>query len=98
MADFSSDIFTPNPPADTSAVQRTQGADFASDIFAPPIPRQGAKAPRNIPPKAIAEPSRAASVSTAFMGGIPTEKQAAINTLLKLVVSLQIDMQLLVAI
>jgi hypothetical protein len=79
MADFSSDIFTPNPPADTSAVQRTQGADFASDIFAPPIPRQGAKAPRNIPPKAIAEPSRAASVSTAFMGGIPTEKQAAIN-------------------
>jgi hypothetical protein len=79
MADFSSDIFTPNPPADTSAVQRTQGADFSSDIFAPPIPRQGAKTPRNIPPKAIAEPSRAASVSTSFMGGIPTEKKAAIN-------------------
>jgi hypothetical protein len=79
MADFSSDIFTPNPPADTSAVQRTQGADFSSDIFAPPIPRQGAKAPRNIPPKAISDPSRAASVSTSFMGGIPTDKKAAIN-------------------
>jgi len=79
MADFSSDIFTPNPPADTSAVQRTQGADFSSDIFAPSIPREGAKAPRNIPPKAISDPSRAASVSTSFMGGIPTEKKAAIN-------------------
>jgi hypothetical protein len=79
MADFSSDIFTPNPPADTTAVEKPRGADFSSDIFAPAIPRQGARTPRNIPPKAIADPSRAASVSTSFMGGIPTDKKAAIN-------------------
>lgn len=79
MADFSSDIFTPNPPADTTAVEKPRGADFSSDIFAPAIPRQGARTPRNIPPKAISDPSRAASVSTSFMGGIPTDKRAAIN-------------------
>lgn len=79
MADFSSDIFTPNPKLDVTATERPANVDFASDIFAPAIPKQGAKAPRNIPPKAIADPSRAASVSTSFMGGIPTDKKAAIN-------------------
>jgi hypothetical protein len=31
------------------------------------------------PPVAISDPSRAASAGTAFMGGVPTDKQAAIN-------------------
>ena len=79
MADFSSDIFTPNPKLDVTATERPANVDFASDIFAPAIPREGASAPRKVPPKAIADPSRAASVSTSFMGGIPTDKKAAIN-------------------
>jgi hypothetical protein len=77
--DFASKLFSANPPVDTTATEKPQSVDFASELFAPAIPRQGAKAPRNIPPKAISDPSRAASVSTSFMGGIPTEKQAAIN-------------------
>jgi hypothetical protein len=77
--DFASELFSARPPVDTTATEKPQPVDFASELFAPAIPKQGAKAPRNIPPKAIAEPSRAASVSTSFMGGIPTEKQAAIN-------------------
>lgn len=79
MADFSSDIFTPNPKLDVTATERPANVDFASDIFAPAIPREGASAPRKVPPKAISDPSRAASVSTSFMGGIPTDKKAAIN-------------------
>jgi hypothetical protein len=82
MADkinFADELFAAKPPVDTTATEKPQRVDFASELFAPPIPRQGAKAPRNIPPKAISDPSRAASVSTSFMGGIPTEKQAAIN-------------------
>ena len=77
--DFASELFSPRPPVDTTATEKPQPVDFASELFAPAIPKQGAKAPRNIPPKAISDPSRAASVSTSFMGGIPTEKQAAIN-------------------
>ena len=77
--DFASELFSTRPPVDKTATEKPQSVDFASELFAPAIPKQGAKAPRNIPPKAIAEPSRAASVSTSFMGGIPTEKQAAIN-------------------
>lgn len=77
--DFASELFSTRPPADTTATEKPQPVDFASELFAPAIPKQGAKAPRNIPPKAIAEPSKAASASTAFMGGIPTDKQAAIN-------------------
>ena len=82
MADkinFADELFAAKPPVDTTATEKPQRVDFASELFAPPIPRQGASAPRNIPPKAISDPSRAASVSTSFMGGIPTEKQAAIN-------------------
>jgi hypothetical protein len=77
--DFASELFSSRPPVDTTATEKPQPVDFASELFAPAIPKQGAKAPRNIPPKAISDPSRAASVSTSFMGGIPTEKQAAIN-------------------
>jgi hypothetical protein len=77
--DFASKLFSTKPPVDTTATEKPQRVDFASELFAPPIPRQGASAPRNIPPKAIADPSRAASVSTSFMGGIPTDKKAAIN-------------------
>jgi hypothetical protein len=77
--DFASELFSARPPVDTTATEKPQPVDFASELFAPAIPKQGAKAPRNIPPKAISDPSRAASVSTSFMGGIPTEKQAAIN-------------------
>jgi len=77
--DFASELFSTRPPVDKTATEKPQSVDFASELFAPAIPKQGAKAPRNIPPKAISDPSRAASVSTSFMGGIPTEKQAAIN-------------------
>jgi hypothetical protein len=77
--DFASELFSTKPPVDKTATEKPQPVDFASELFAPAIPKQGAKAPRNIPPKAISDPSRAASVSTSFMGGIPTEKQAAIN-------------------
>lgn len=77
--DFASELFSTRPPVDTTATEKPQPVDFASELFAPAIPKQGAKAPRNIPPKAIADPSRAASVSTSFMGGIPTDKKAAIN-------------------
>ena len=77
--DFASKLFSTKPPVDTTATEKPQPVDFASELFAPAIPKQGAKAPRNIPPKAISDPSRAASVSTSFMGGIPTDKKAAIN-------------------
>jgi hypothetical protein len=77
--DFASELFSARPPVDTTATEKPQSVDFASELFAPAIPKQGAKAPRNMPPKAISDPSRAASVSTSFMGGIPTEKKAAIN-------------------
>ena len=77
--DFASKLFSTKPPVDKTATEKPQPVDFASELFAPPIPRQGASAPRNIPPKAISDPSRAASVSTSFMGGIPTDKKAAIN-------------------
>ena len=39
----------------------------------------GQFAPIEKPPVAISEPSMGASAGTAFMGGIPTDKQAAIN-------------------
>jgi hypothetical protein len=42
-------------------------------------PGSGQYAPMEKPPVAISEPSMAASAGTAFMGGVPTDKQAAIN-------------------
>lgn len=45
------------------------GRQVGSGQFAPIEPQ----------PKAISEPSRGASALTAFMGGIPTDKQAAVN-------------------
>jgi hypothetical protein len=45
------------------------GRQVGSGQFAPIEPK----------PKAISEPSRGASMATAFMGGIPTDKKAAVN-------------------
>jgi hypothetical protein len=42
-------------------------------------PTIGAAPSLEKPPVAISEPSMAASAGTAFMGGVPTDKQAAIN-------------------
>ena len=47
----------------------TSGRQVGSGQFAPIEPK----------PTVISEPSRGASMATAFMGGIPTDKQAAVN-------------------
>jgi hypothetical protein len=54
--------------------------DFASSLVGgKPMVGSGVYPPIEKPTEAISEPSMAASAGTAFMAGIPTEKQAAIN-------------------
>lgn len=55
-----------------------QQVDYASKLFSG-TPSIGAAPSLEKPPVAISEPSMAASAGTAFMGGVPTDKQAAIN-------------------
>jgi hypothetical protein len=60
--------------------QQPQQGDIASELFrSAPINQSGVYPPIEKPPVAISEPSMAASAGTAFMGGVPTDKQAAIN-------------------
>ena len=61
-------------------VNEPQQFDFASNLVGgKPMVGSGVYPPIEKPPVAISEPSMAASVGTAFMGGVPTDKQAAIN-------------------
>jgi hypothetical protein len=54
--------------------------DFASSLVGgKPMVGSGVYPPMEKPPVAISDPSMAAGAGTAFMAGIPTEKQAAIN-------------------
>ena len=60
--------------------KQPQQGDIASELFrSAPINQSGVYPPIEKPPVAISEPSMAASAGTAFMGGVPTDKQAAIN-------------------
>ena len=77
MADFdyAGALFSGKPqgaPAD-------QQVDYASQLFSGVKPNIGTAPGLEKPPVAISEPSMGASAGTAFMGGIPTDKQAAIN-------------------
>lgn len=61
-------------------VTEPQQFDFASNLVGgKPMVGSGVYPPIEKPSVAISEPSMAASAGTAFMGGIPTDKQAAIN-------------------
>ncbi len=61
-------------------VNEPQQFDFASNLVGgKPMVGSGVYPPIEKPPVAISEPSMAASAGTAFMGGVPTDKQAAIN-------------------
>ena len=54
--------------------------DFASNLVgSKPMVGSGVYPPIEKPPVAISEPSMAASAGTAFIGGIPTDKQSAVN-------------------
>lgn len=59
--------------------EQPQQGDIASELFRSTPIKQSGFAPIEKPPVAISEPSMAASAGTAFMGGVPTDKQAAIN-------------------
>jgi len=78
MTDFAKELFSSN------VQPQPEQTDFASELFGTKAisGRQvgsGQFAPIEPEPKAISEPSRGASALTAFMGGIPTDKQAAVN-------------------
>jgi hypothetical protein len=61
-------------------VNEPQQFDFASSLVGgKPMVGSGVYPPMEKPPVAISEPSMAAGAGTAFMAGIPTDKQAAIN-------------------
>ena len=61
-------------------VNEPQQFDFASNLVGgKPMVGSGVYPPIEKPPVAISEPSMAASAGTAFGGGIPTDKQSAIN-------------------
>jgi len=61
-------------------VNEPQQFDFASNLVGgKPMVGSGVYPPMEKPPVAISEPSMAAGAGTAFMAGIPTDKQAAIN-------------------
>lgn len=59
--------------------EQPQQGDIASELFRSTPIKQSGFAPIEKPPVAISEPSMAASAGTAFIGGIPTDKQAAIS-------------------
>ena len=61
-------------------VNEPQQFNFASNLVGgKPMVGSGVYPPIEKPPVAISEPSMAASAGTAFGGGIPTDKQSAIN-------------------
>jgi len=78
MTDFAKELFSSN------VQPQPEQTDFASELFGTKAisGRQvgsGQFAPIEPKPTVISEPSRGASMATAFMGGIPTDKQAAVN-------------------
>lgn len=70
--DYASKLFSGQP----EGAPPEQQVDYASRLFSGTI---GTAPGLEKPPVAISDPSRAASAGTAFMGGIPTDKQAAVN-------------------
>lgn len=70
--DYASKLFSGQP----QGAPPEQQVDYASRLFSGTI---GTAPGLEKPPVAISEPSMGASVSTAFMGGIPTDKQSAVN-------------------
>lgn len=70
--DYASKLFSGQP----QGAPPEQQVDYASRLFSGTI---GTAPGLEKPPVAISEPSMGASVGTAFMGGIPTDKQAAVN-------------------
>lgn len=70
--DYASKLFSGQP----QGAPPEQQVDYASRLFSGTI---GTAPGLEKPPVAISEPSMGASIGTAFMGGIPTDKQAAVN-------------------
>lgn len=70
--DYASKLFSGQP----QGAPPEQQVDYASRLFSGTI---GTAPGLEKPPVAISEPSMGASVGTAFMGGIPTDKQSAVN-------------------
>lgn len=70
--DYASKLFSGQP----QGAPPEQQVDYASRLFSGTI---GTAPGLEKPPIAISEPSMGASIGTAFMGGIPTDKQTAVN-------------------
>jgi hypothetical protein len=70
---------TPAPKPKEQSMSVTDELLYGSKATGGFQPGTGIYAPIEKPPVAISDPSMAASTGTAFMGGVPTDKQAAIN-------------------
>jgi hypothetical protein len=73
--DYASGLFS----REAKSASPEQQVDYASRLFSGVTPSIGTAPSLEKPTEAISNPSKAASVGTAFMGGVPTDKQAAIN-------------------
>jgi hypothetical protein len=73
--DYASALFSREP----KSAPPEQQVDYASRLFSGVNPSIGTAPSLEKPTEAISEPSMAAGAGTAFMGGVPTDKQAAIN-------------------
>ena len=73
--DYASALFSREP----KSAPPEQQVDYASRLFSGVTPSIGTAPSLEKPTEAISDPSMAAGASTAFMGGVPTDKQAAIN-------------------
>jgi len=69
----------------SAPIEETQNIDYASALMSGQRATSG-QAPReaqypriDVPEKSISDPSKGASIGTAFMGGIPTEQKSAIR-------------------
>jgi hypothetical protein len=70
---------TPAPKPTEQSMSVTDELLYGSKATGGFQPGTGIYAPMEKPPVAISDPSMAASAGTAFVGGVPTDKQAAIN-------------------
>ena len=73
--DYASALFSREP----KSAPPEQQVDYASRLFSGVNPSIGTAPSLEKPTEAISEPSMAAGAGTAFIGGVPTDKQAAIN-------------------
>ena len=73
--DYASALFSREP----KSAPPEQQVDYASRLFSGVTPSIGTAPSLEKPTEAISDPSMAAGAGTAFMGGVPTDKQAAIN-------------------